>query len=187
VDSLLGGDWPSSRLMFRLHRTGPVADVLDDHLVVFHHNLFTTIVNTFWCTNERGLLHSPRTLAQNVSTPSRSRSSAVRSVRCLGDFPHPSAAYALGLQSVGGALASSFARSPRLIGIDQAGHFSVEGGELALQAYAFLFRPESTAGSPSLFILRPQHVRIDIALTCPDTRSITGALRLRRCTPGTRG
>jgi hypothetical protein len=29
-----------------------------------------------------------------------------------------------------------------LIGIDEAGHFAVEGGKLALQTDAFLFRPD---------------------------------------------
>jgi hypothetical protein len=33
-----------------------------------------------------------------------------------------------------------------LIGIDQAGHFAVESGELALQARAFLFRPDIHGG-----------------------------------------
>jgi len=48
-----------------------------------------------------------------------------------------------------------------LIGVHQAGHFPIERGELALQAPAFLFRPDiHRRVTTPLLILRPQHGRI---------------------------
>src|SRR2546428_649000 len=110
---------------------------------------FTTNCNTFCCTGKEGSSIASRILVQNAPTPARSRSSAVLSPLLL-DFSHPFPQHAPVVVKPATSL-RQFGQVNffGLIGINEPRHFSVEGGELALQAHPFLCRTDIDGGVPT--------------------------------------
>jgi hypothetical protein len=149
--------------MFRLQSNRPCRhDVLDDHLAVLHHTPIDDSLSYLLLHGERRFLHGLSDTGAKRVDPFQAPELCAPRAPLLSDVPHPFPQHTPVVFNPSAALRQfGPLHHLGLLGIDQASHVSVEGGALALQAYAFLFRPDIHGGVPvPLRIWRPQHGRV---------------------------
>jgi hypothetical protein len=124
----------------------------------------TTSCNTFCWTVKEGssIVHSlPDTGAKGLDAFAKPEL-CTPLAPLLSDFPSPFSPHPSVVVNSSTAL-RQFGQVDHLglRGVNEPRHFALKGGELALQAYAFLFRAAIHRGVPTpVRILRPQHRRV---------------------------
>jgi hypothetical protein len=149
--------------MFRLQSNRPCRhDVLDDHLAVLHHNPIDDELSYLLLHGERRFLHGLSDTGAKSVDPVQESALCTPLAPLVSDCPHPFPPHPPVVFNPSAALRECGQLNHLgLIGLDQARHFSVEGGAFALQAYAFLFCPDIHGWVPvPLRIWRPQHGRV---------------------------